>query len=341
MSGKRAAIIGFGGMGQRHYEAYKKIGAEVVAICDWDKPKIQQALPNFPEKHSYSDYENLLENEGFDILSVVTNGPTHAEITINASNHGVKNIICEKPIATTLRDAKKMIKTCEKNQARLAINHIRRWSSNYRRLKQLIKNDAIGKLRNFYFSVGSTGLGNFTIHFFDTIRYLTDSEPVWAIGFLDKTGTPNPRGKQFVDPAGYGIVQFKNGARAIIDTSEETGVQYLFQIVGKYGRVIIDELNDFWQIRARNEKMRKLPLTRYGTPMNVVPFKLDSKFDIVDLTSKALAELLSGRQISCNGEDGMKALEMVISFHFSEKRGNRKVFFPLEKKHAVKGVPIA
>jgi len=335
-------MIGFGGMGQRHYTAYQKIGVDVTAICDWDKPKIQKVLPDFSEEHSYNNYKDLLENENFDILSVVSNGPTHAEITINASEHGVKNILCEKPIATSLLDAQKVIDICEKNDTRLAVNHIRRWSSDYKKLKKMIKeDDIIGELRNFYFSCGSTGLGNFTIHFFDVMRYLTDSEPEWALGFLDKTGIPNPRGKQFVDPAGYGVVQFKNGVRAIIDTSEETGVQYLFQIVGKYGRIIIDELNDFWQIRARNEEMRKLPLTRYGAAMDIVPFKIDSKFDIVDLTSNALAELLSDGPISCTGEDSMKALEMVISFHISDEKGNEKVFFPLEEKHAGKGVLIA
>ena len=96
MDNKKAAIIGFGGMGQRHYAAYKKIGVDVVAICDWNKEVIQKVLPDFQIEHSYSDYEDLIENEKIDILSVVTNGPTHAETTIKASEAGIKNILCEK-----------------------------------------------------------------------------------------------------------------------------------------------------------------------------------------------------------------------------------------------------
>ena len=244
-------------------------------------------------------------------------------------------------MATNLNDAKNVIDICRKNKTRLAVNHIRRWSSNYARLKDLINKGDIGDLRHLYFSCGSTGIGNFAIHFFDTARYLTDSEPEWIMGFLDTSGTLNPRGKSFVDPGGYGIIQFKNKTRFFIDSSEDTGVQYSFQIVGTYGRIIIDELNDIWHIRARTPVNKKVALTRYGTDMEIIPFISDTKFDIVDLTSKALAELLSGKPISSTGEDGRKSLEMVIGFHLSNDRDNKKIFFPITDPGCEKDVKIA
>lgn len=336
---KKAAIIGFGGMGQRHYTAYKQAGVEVCAICDKYRDKIREILPDFPEEHTYSELGDMLKNEDIDILSVVTNGPFHAGMTIQASEAGINNILCEKPMATNLRDARKIIDVCNKNGTRLAINHIRRWSMDYKSLKNMLDEGVIGNLRHIYFSCGSTGLGNFVGHFFDTMRYLTGSEPEWVIGFLDKTGTINPRGDQFKDPAGYGIVQFKNGTRCFVDSSEDTGVQYSFQIVGTYGRIIIDELNNSWLIRARNSEMRKNPLTRYGLPMEIIPFE-SHEIDIVDLTSKAITELLSGNPLSCCGDDGKKSLEMVISFHISEENGNKKIYFPLERKALEKDVPV-
>jgi len=340
---KKAAIIGFGGMGQRHYTAYSSIGVDVVAISDWEPEKVKKILPSFDPGHIYDNYQALIEHEqdNMDILSVVTNGPTHAEITIKGSESGIKNILCEKPMATNLNDAKNVIDICRKNKTRLAVNHIRRWSSNYARLKDLINKGDIGDLRHLYFSCGSTGIGNFAIHFFDTARYLTDSEPEWIMGFLDTSGTLNPRGKSFVDPGGYGIIQFKNKTRFFIDSSEDTGVQYSFQIVGTYGRIIIDELNDIWHIRARTPVNKKVALTRYGTDMEIIPFISDTKFDIVDLTSKALAELLSGKPISSTGEDGRKSLEMVIGFHLSNDRDNKKIFFPITDPGCEKDVKIA
>lgn len=340
---KKAAIIGFGGMGQRHYSAYSAIGVDVVAISDWEPEKVKKILPSFNSNHIYDTYQDLIENEknDVDILSVVTNGPTHAEISIHGSEAGIKNILCEKPMATNLLDAQKVIDVCRKNNTRLAVNHIRRWSSNYARIKTLIKNGCIGEIRHLYFSCGSTGIGNFAIHFFDTARFLTESEPDWTIGFLDTTGTPNPRGKAFVDPGGYAIIRFKNGVRFFVDTSEDTGVQYSFQIVGTYGRVIIDELNDIWEIRARRTENKKILLSRYGTDMEQVPYKSDEKFDIVNLTSKAMSGLLSGKQVCSTGDDGMKSLEMVIGIHLSDDNDNKKVIFPVTGMDRKKDVKIA
>jgi predicted dehydrogenase len=337
----RAAIIGFGGMGQRHMSAYQKIGADVVAIADLYPEKIRRTVPGLPDDRIYKNYHDLFKNEEIDIASIVTNGPMHAQISIEASEAGIPRIMCEKPMATRLADADRVISTCSRNKTRLAVNHIRRWSSNYHRMKKMIQSGAIGDLRHLYFNCGSTGLGNFAIHFFDTARYLTDSEPEWVSGFIDKTGTPNPRGEQYIDPGGYGIIRFRDGTRFYVDTSEDTGVQYTFQIVGTYGRVIIDELNDFWIVRTRRNDTRSLPLTRYGSDTTQIPFESDSRFDIVDLTSKGLAELLSDDPISSTGSDGRCSLEIVIAFHVSEDRKNAKVVFPLTGKELEREVRIA
>lgn len=337
---QKAAIIGFGGMGQRHYKAYQENGVEVTAICDRYHEKIPEIIPGFPYQHIYATPHELLNNEDLDIVSVVTNGPTHAEISINASEAGVPNILCEKPIATNLKDAQRVVDICRKNGTRLAVNHIRRWSPTYSRLRQLLSEDIIGDLRHIYFNCGSTGLGNFAIHFFDTARYLTNSEPDWIIGFIDKTGTPNPRGQQFVDPGGYGIVHFENGTRFFVDTSEDTGVQYTFQLVGTFGRIIIDELNNTYQIHSRETALRDIPLTRYGTEMAAIPFINAAPFDIVDLTRRAQQELLGGGPISSPGSDGVKSLEMVIAFHVSDECANTKVALPLKESDRDKTVHI-
>jgi len=328
---KQAAIIGFGGMGQRHYSAYTSLGVDIVAIADLDTEKVKKILPDFEGDRIYGDYKDLLrcEKGNLDILSVVTNGPTHAEVTCQGSEAGIPNILCEKPMATNLSDAGRVIEICSRNNTRLAVNHIRRWSSNYARIKELIGARRIGEIRHLYFNCGSTGLGNFAIHFFDTARYISGSEPEWAIGFLDPTGTPNPRGSCFSDPGGYGIIKFRNGVRFFVDTSEDTGVQYTFQIVGSRGRIIIDELNDSWLIRARSESDKDVPFTRYGTDMPELSFRSAGKFDIVRLTSLAMQELLNGGPISSTGIDGLKSLEMVIGIHLSDHCGNRSISFPI------------
>lgn len=336
----QAAIIGFGGMGQRHYHAYRKAGITVSAICDMNPRVILEVVPDFSKQKIYTRYQDLLANEKPDVVSVVTNGPTHAEISSLVSESGIPCVLCEKPIATSLADAKKLNSTCKKNKTRLSVNHIRRWSPNYLQLKKMIDDGIIGELRHFYFNCGSTGLGNFAIHFFDTARMLSGSNPDWVIGITDKTGTPNPRGTQFCDPGGYGIIHYSNGARMYVDTSEDTGVQYTFQIVGTFGRIIIDERNDIWQIRRRDESLRAIPLTRYDTDMEEVNFSSEPH-NIIDLTSRGMKELVSDNYLSSTGEDGLRSLEVVVAFHVSDSERSRMVSLPLEPRYDDRIVLIA
>lgn len=341
----KSAIIGFGGMGQRHYSAYQKLGVQVAAICDWDVRKVREVLPNYPEESIFGNLATLLSsqhNKELDIVSITTNAPTHAETTIACSEARVPNILCEKAIATNLLDGQYMIDICKKNGTRLSVNHTRRWSPNHCKLHELIHvKSTIGRVRHMYFHHGSVGLGNNGVHFFDNMRFYGQSEPLWVIGFLDKRGTPNPRGPQFKDPGAFGIIMFRNGIRAFVDTSEDTGVRPVFEIGGEYGRAVIEEWGDDWRIYARSPEDRDMPLTRYVLPLPPVPFELETKFDIPDLTSRAIRELLSGESISCTGEDGMKALEMAIAFHISDEQGNQKVMFPLSGAALSKDVQFA
>jgi len=336
----RVGIVGFGGMGQRHYRACA--GAEqleVVAVCDQQPDRVRTAAPELPAGRVHGDYRTLLERERLDLLSVVSNGPTHAEITIAALEAGVPRVLCEKPMATSLSDAERVVETARRTGGRVSINHIRRWSDSYIRLRDRLRNGEWGELRHVYFHSGSTGLGNFVIHAFDLMRYLTGAEPAWVSGGLDHTGTTNPRGAQFADPGGFGLVMFDNGCRGFVDSGEDTGVQYLFVLATTYARITIDELNGLWMVRARSVPDRRAPLTRYGLPMAPVPFDAQP-WDIVDLTRGALVELAGDGPISSTPDDGLRALEMVVAFHVSEQRGNGRVDLPLTGDARELSVPI-
>lgn len=340
MARYRAGIIGFGGMGQRHFKAYAGTDCNVVAICEFAPERVFERLPEFPREHVYRHYAELLANERLDILSIASNGPTHAEITMAAVRKGIPRVYCEKPLATSLAVADELREVVRRSGARVSVNHVRRWNTDYARIKAMLDEGVIGDLRHIYFQSGSTGLGNFVIHAFDLMRYLSDSEVCWVAGRLDRTGTPNPRGAQFRDPAGFGMLEFENGMRCFVDSCEDTGVQYLFILAGVYGRMIIDELNGIWEIRSRSQEKRALPLTRYGETMEPVPFKADP-YEIVNMTREGIRNLLGDGPLRCTVEDGIRSLEVVMAFHESDARGSARVALPLEGEARKRVVEIA
>jgi predicted dehydrogenase len=336
----RAAVVGFGGMGQRHYKAYAGTPFDVVAICERFPERVKAVLPDFPDSKIYPDYRDLLAAEQLDILSVASNGPTHAEITIAAADAGVPRILCEKPIGTSLAEGQQVADAARRTGARVAVNHIRRWSPTYRLLRDKIVDGTFGPVRHIYYHSGSTGLGNFALHVFDLMRFLNGGECAWVVGALDATGTPNPRGAHFVDPGGFGMLMFGDGMRGLIDTGEDTGIHYLFVIATPHARIVVDELGGTCTARVRDASSRALPFTRYGSPMADFPLP-QMPHDIVALTRAAIVELAGDGPISATIDDGIKAVELVLAFHASHQQRNGRVDLPLSGAARDISVPIA
>src|SRR5262245_33209773 len=134
----RTAVVGLGPHGLRHVQACQRVeGVEVVAVCDSRPDALRAAQEEAPRATSYTDWQEMLQQERLDLLNSVTNGPSHAEITLAAAARGVSHIFCEKPMATSVRDARSMIDACERAGTRLAMGHARRWVKSYQNLRDL------------------------------------------------------------------------------------------------------------------------------------------------------------------------------------------------------------
>jgi predicted dehydrogenase len=226
-----------------------------------------------------------------------------------------------------------MIDTCRERNIKLSINHGRRWSPAHLQLRKLLREGIIGDIRGITCSLGGGRLGCNGSHMLDLMRMYAESEPRWVIGFIDQTGTPNPRGKGFKDPGGYGQIHFQNDVRCYLDMSEDLGIPVRFEIIGSMGRVTVDEDMNRWDIIARSREDRQAPLTNYGLPLKPYPFDSYPLIDSVAQTKEAIKELCEDKSPGCSGEDGKAALEMVMAFHVSHKQGNVKVDIPLKGEH--------
>lgn len=325
------AIIGLGGMGLRHCEAsFQLENVDLVSVCDINKEVINNAKLKYNIKNTYTNWEEMISNESIDLLIIATNGDSHHDITIFASNNNIKNIICEKPITTSLIKANNMLRVCTKNNTNLVIHHIRRWSDSYAKLKQLLQEGIIGDIRQINFEMGGGQLASNGGHLFDLTRYLTGKNPTKTIGFLDKKGTPNPRGPQFKDPGGYGIVWLEDDIRVFFDMSEDYGTPFLFKILGQYGYITVDEKSKEWRIHTRKNEDRSQPLTRRPNLVKV-PFKGHGMMDMVKTCKKSILDTLNNNT-SCSGIDGFNSLMIPIGIHKSNQLGNSIINFPLQQE---------
>ena len=336
----RAAVVGLGPHGLRHIHACRQVdGVEVVAICDVRMEAVQKAIEIVPDAVAFESWQELLGSAQPDLVNIVTNGPSHAEITQAAAAAGARYVFCEKPMATSIRDARAMIDACKSHGTRLAIAHARRWVKGYQRLKALIAEGTIGKPCHFSSVLGGGLFAGNGTHTMDLARMLSGAEPTSVTAFIDPTNSRNPRGEQFSDPGALAVYWFDNGMRLVIDMFEDLGVATPMDLIGTIGHIKIDEPSTNWQITARQGADREEPVNKYWLPLVPVPFTAEP-LNMINMLASGIRELISADSILCSGEDGMAALEMVIGAHVSSRLGNSPVSLPLSEEYYDIDIPL-
>ena len=140
----KIGIVGAGSMGHAHAPSWKMLkgmGAELVGVVT-NRPESAQSFAKEYGIKAYTSIDALIAD--VDILDICTPTNLHKEMTLKAAKAG-KHVICEKPIALTLDDAKIMIDACDKAGVRLFIAHVVRFITHYQNAKQSVDAGHIGK----------------------------------------------------------------------------------------------------------------------------------------------------------------------------------------------------
>ncbi|MEQ8802319.1 MAG: Gfo/Idh/MocA family oxidoreductase [Haliea sp.] len=148
MTGHRitVGVIGLGGVGQLHLQAIASLGCvKLVSVCDRDQSVLEEVSTSFRAK-PYASYQDLLQAGGIDLVLVLTPAATHREIVEESARQG-ENVLCEKPLATTLDDAVAMLETCRKEDVKFFYGSSYRYLPAIRKAYDLIRSGAIGNVQ--------------------------------------------------------------------------------------------------------------------------------------------------------------------------------------------------
>lgn len=162
------AVVGTGIMGKSYLGAIKSIeGVNLAAICDINE-ELGKNLAKEYDTLFFSDYKEMAEKCHLD--AVVVNLPhfLHKESAIYFLNKGL-HVLMEKPMANTVEECEEMIEVAKRNNKKLAVGHIQRFFSSNIKMKEIIKEEKLGKLS--------------MIEERRTINYFSENRPKW---FLDK-----------------------------------------------------------------------------------------------------------------------------------------------------------
>lgn len=140
--------IGCGGIADGHLPAYRDVeGMTTVAVCDIDESAARERAAEFDVPAVYTDWRELLEDEKVDAVSVLLPHHLHRDVAVAAAEAG-KHVLCEKPMATSLDEADDMIAAAEAAGVVLMIGQILRFRPANIRARELIRDGAVGEVRN-------------------------------------------------------------------------------------------------------------------------------------------------------------------------------------------------
>jgi len=226
----RVGVIGCGAIGQRRHlpEYMSNPGVDLVAVTDIKFPRAKKVAEKFGAPQAFKNYHDMLKLD-LDAVSVCTPNYLHAQMTIDALKVGC-HVLCEKPMATTVKDIRAMNAAATKAGKQIMIGHNQRLAPAHVRGKEIYKSGELGKAISFSTSFAHPGpegwsidgadgfffkkkqavigaLGDLGVHKIDLVRWLLDDEVVLATAM---TGTLEKK-KCTVDDTAYGVFQMQSG----------------------------------------------------------------------------------------------------------------------------------
>lgn len=351
----RAAVIGRTGGGD-YGHGYERIfsGLENVtleAIADHDPEGLKKAAERSGAKRPYADFREMLAKEKPDLVSIAPRQPDcHKEMALAAIEAGA-GIFMEKPMTETVTDADQILAAAEKKGIKLVIAHNRRWTPEFTRVKALLDQGLIGKVREVRIQgkqdsrAGGEDLIVLGTHDFDLMRYYF-GDPSWCFAAVLAQGRDVGRGdvRRGAEPilvAGDTIramFAFPNNLMVHWD-SVKTGDHFntrfssrenwAFEIFGTKGIIAFQAgfgfswLNSPYLTHKDETRWRDLPAPEPGNMPDHATHPIKSLIHAMETNTQPV----------CSGVDGRWVVEMVAAVYQSHL-AKARVSFPLtEREH--------
>jgi predicted dehydrogenase len=315
----KTAVIGVGSLGRHHARNYAEIArvgkAELAGVCDI-KEETAQKIAAENGCDFFTDWHALIDK--VDVVSIVTPTETHAEIACAFLEKGV-HVLVEKPIARTLEEADRMIKTAERSGAKLMVGHLERYNPAMVALRPHVTSPLYFEIHRVSpfpnRSLDVDVVLDVMIHDLDAIQWLVDAEvsEIRAVGIpviSDKVDAANAR------------IEFENGTVANI-TASRIGTEKIrktrFYQTNSY--VVLDYATKFASVTSLNPNAAH-PLL--GISINRL--EIDDVEPLRAEIEAFLNSILNDEAPPITAEDGRRALSLALGVLEKIDAHSTKVF---------------
>ena len=338
----KIGLIGCGRISKNHLDAVSQIPeAEFVAVCDLVEEKMQAVAENYGIKNLYNNYQDMLENEKLDLVSICTPSGLHPQMGIDVAKHKI-NVLTEKPMATNIESADALIRACDQNKVKLFVVKQNRLNATMQLLKRAIDKVRFGRIylaesnvfwqrpQSYYDAEKWRGTWEFDGGaFMNQASHYVDAL-YWLLGNVDSVMayTATMARRIEAEDTGCAILHFRNGIIATINVTMLTypkNFEGSITIIGekgtvKIGGVAVNKIEK-WEFEDYDDDDRIAQDANYQPP-NVYGFGHNPYY-------RNVIDVLLGKDVpSTDGRDGRKSVEIIQAIYRSAKTGKR-VSLPL------------
>jgi UDP-N-acetylglucosamine 3-dehydrogenase len=309
------AVVGVGFMGEKHVKTFCMFDQiRLKAVCDVSTERVKQ-IGSVYGATPYTDYREMLQNEELDAISIAVPTRLHAKIVIAASNY-VKNILVEKPLASSLREAEEMLFITKKENVKLMVGQIERFNPAVEALKNLMSIENLSlpimcharRMGPYSPRIRDQGaILGLAIHDIDVFRYLLARKVkrVYSKGFSVVS--------EFEDYASL-ILEFDDGVLCTIEASQIT--PHRERILG------LNFMREYVHVDLLEQGVWMYRADETGSAGKKVHVEEIMKQDSLRLELQHFVDVVSkGAQIRVDGEEGLSDLRVSLAALDSMKIG--------------------
>ncbi len=257
MEKTKVAILGAGFIANIHMESYHRFvpEAEIVAVYARDIRKAKTFAEKHPIPKWYDDLDDIIQNSDCEVVDICLPNFLHFDATLKAAAAS-KHVIIEKPLATTLEDADKMITACKSANVKLMYAEELCFAPKYERVRQMVNEGAIGNIfmlkqsekhsgphSDWFYDINLSGGGvlmDMGCHAIAWFRWMLNNAKAKSV--YASMSTVLHKAKTKGEDNSVVIVEFENGVTAIAENSwaKHGGMDDKSEVYGTGGVIYAD-----------------------------------------------------------------------------------------------------
>ncbi len=305
MKKQKVAVIGCGLWGRNIVRNFYNL--EVLdTVCDLDTENLQKIKEQYPDVHTTSNFDEILNNDEITAVAVVTPSHTHFKLVKQVLETG-RHVYVEKPISTSAKEAEELKKLADEKGLVLMVGHLLLYHPAVNRLKMLVDAGDLGevvyaqsdRLNVNYFKNDRSVMWDLAPHDVSMMAYVIGQEPKQVISAVGCSTDKN----EIMDIT-HLTIEFENGAIGQISDSWITPMKHVRLLVrGTKATAILDDTLQEDKLQVFDNKKDGPATDIHIDYLEIEPLKLECQHFI------ACCE--TGKKARSDGENGFNVVRIL------------------------------